>query len=166
MDDLIDEEMEPVFRGKCKLLGRWMYGNYYKKKDGRVYINSTEVDPKTVSQFIWIYDDTPWIGLTLKEQTNWLKSKKQTDWKGRMIFGKDLVSIVQTDGYQSKYTGEVRFHKTRYRLYLGQKSYLTYYDFNKKESDNDGHCTITWVNLFRVIGNSIDNPEVVLGPIR
>ena len=32
MDDLIDEEMEPVFRGKCKLLGRWVYGDYSKKK--------------------------------------------------------------------------------------------------------------------------------------
>ena len=47
---------EIEFRAKCKLLKRWMYGNYYKKKNGKVYINSTEVYPETVGQYTGLKD--------------------------------------------------------------------------------------------------------------
>jgi hypothetical protein len=44
------------FRGKCKLLGRWMFGSLYIKKNGKHYINSTEVHPESVGQFTGILD--------------------------------------------------------------------------------------------------------------
>lgn len=43
---------EIKFRAKCKLLGRWMYGSLVIKKTGKVYINTTEVHPDTVGQYI------------------------------------------------------------------------------------------------------------------
>jgi hypothetical protein len=39
------------FRAKCLLLGKWMYGSLLIRKNGRTFINSTEVDPYTVGQF-------------------------------------------------------------------------------------------------------------------
>ena len=44
------------FRGKCKLLGRWMFGSLYIKKNGKIYINSTEVHPESVGQFTGLKD--------------------------------------------------------------------------------------------------------------
>jgi hypothetical protein len=45
------------FRGKCKLLGKWMYGSLYIKRSGAVFINSTEVYPETVGQFTGLVDE-------------------------------------------------------------------------------------------------------------
>ena len=41
---------EILFRAKCKLKGKWMYG-YYRVSGGKHYINSTKVYENTVGQF-------------------------------------------------------------------------------------------------------------------
>ena len=47
---------EIKFRGKCKLLGKWMYGSLYIQRNGKVFINSTKVHEETVGQFTGLLD--------------------------------------------------------------------------------------------------------------
>lgn len=46
---------EILFRAKCKLKGKWMYGSY-RLSGGKHYINSTEIHRETLGQYTGLTD--------------------------------------------------------------------------------------------------------------
>ena len=96
------------FRGLTKE-NKFVYGYYFlwKKRNKNLHIigegvqngsvYGDEVDPKTISQYTGLKDSTQFHELTKEEQENWLKSNEIEDWKGKKIFGGDIVEDINNN---------------------------------------------------------------------
>lgn len=128
-----DNIREIKFRGILTAYNKFVYGDYWKNcANGETIINGDGtnmfhfclIEEGSAGQFVGLYDCTNWKELTREEQKDFLKNKKQEDWKGREVFEGDIIK----DKYGN--IGEVYYkHGT---LYIGEKSGC----FNEKTSLN------------------------------
>lgn len=145
---------EIKFRAKCKLLGRWMYGSLYIKKNGKVYINSTEVHPETVGQFTGID-----------------AHKGRRGKNGQHVFEGDILELTDvsqfsgdedtwpTDAPEYDARACVKFENGSYHLWEHIEDVL---DDCGMESGYVGELfTLSEMVHIKIIGNVHDNPELL-----
>lgn len=144
---------EIKFRGKCKLLGRWMYGSLYIKKNGKVYINSTEVHPETVGQFTGID-----------------AHKGRRGKNGSHIFEGDILEIMdvsQFGGDENTWPKDAPEYDVRACVRFGDGSYHLWehiegvVDDYGMESGYVGELfTVSEMSFIKIIGNIYENKDL------
>lgn len=158
---------EILFRGKHVDSKKWVEGYYMKTMFGvsemhwivpytsimHMLEQGHSVDPATIGQFTGLYDSTKWEDLTESEKHEWLKTKKESDWKGKRIFEGDIVKYawVQNGKHITNENFVITYKHSSYCMVpLGKPK-----DVWKVHMPNDEDLI--------VIGNIYDNPEMVEG---
>jgi len=144
---------EILFRGKNPDINRWLYGDLYRT-GGRIYINEEEdvyglthracgdVDPKTVGQFIGLFDK-----------------------RGTKVFEGDIVRInthfwhLVSDDFEYRYDGE-----KGHALYVVKwdSQYCKFFMALEKYTKEEPRAKILTVHShYTVVGNIHDNHELL-----
>ena len=131
---------EIEFRAKCKLLGKMMYGSLYIKKNGKVFINSTEVYEETVSQFTGLRDKNC---LKIYEGDIIVNTKGESNYKLIVVYhrgafrvkffinkdepynsatyGKDYCQYLHESKYSSRFRQNPQHYEVVGNIYLKEK---------------------------------------------
>ena len=142
--------------------GDWVYGllannNPYldfaemTNTDG---VSGIDVDKNTVGQYIGLHDGTMWENLSEKEKDDFLRNHKQEEWKGKPIFEGDI--------FKYSWNGKLLLYKVVYDCDIASFIGITL-DNKKYIGFHMIYNIYNIAELFVVIGNIHDNPELIGG---
>lgn len=87
------------------------------------------------------------------------------DKNGKEIYEEDIVKIKEIGGYEMEYIGVVKYYNKGCRFGIDTTATNKFTErvlFTDGEcSFNDGYCTITYINEYKVLGNIHDNIELL-----
>ena len=132
--------MEVLFRGQRKSDKKWIFGNMVKT-DNAVYIIQNYVPESELGEYE-VYPDSVGQSVNLTAEDE------------KKIFTKDIIelTVFDKDGLDTQHICEVVFDQCGVYFINGNKGeYFSFEDMQFMDTESD----------IRIIGNMIDNPELM-----
>ena len=132
--------MEVLFRGQRKSDKKWIFGNMVKT-DNAVYIIQNYVPESELGEYE-VYPDSVGQSVNLTAEDE------------KKIFTKDIIelTVFDKDGLDAQHICEVVFDQCGVYFINGNKGeYFSFEDMQFMDTESD----------IRIIGNMIDNPELM-----